>query len=325
MRVLVAGGAGFLGSHLCDSLIADGNSVTCVDNLSTGQICNITHLFSEPRFRFVEQDVSTDEELRGPVDVVVHLASPAAPPDYNRLPLQTLAAGSRGTENLLRLAHRRNARFILASTSEIYGDPLVHPQPEDYWGNANPIGPRSVYDEAKRFSEALTFAYRRTLNLDVGVIRIFNTYGPRMRPDDGRVITTFIGQALSGTPITINGNGTQTRSFCYVDDLIRGIRSMIDSTEEGPINLGNPDERSISELAERVLQITCSTSSIECQPLPIDDPLRRRPVITRAQKFLGWHPEIHFEEGLRRTVNSFTEQRKNAITPLIETCKTAKN
>ncbi|MGH3770324.1 MAG: UDP-glucuronic acid decarboxylase family protein [Pseudonocardiaceae bacterium] len=303
MHVLVTGGAGFLGSHLCDRLITRGNFVTCVDNLSTGRICNIEHLLPDPDFRFVEDDVSTGAEINDAVDVIVHLASPAAPADYSRLPLQTLAAGSRGTENSLLLAYQNNARFILASTSEIYGDPLLHPQSEDYWGNVNPIGPRSVYDEAKRFSEALTFAYRRTLNVNAGVLRIFNTYGPRMRPDDGRVVTTFIAQALSNTPLTIYGDGTQTRSFCYVDDLIRGMIFMIDSTDEGPINLGNPDERSVSELAELVLRITGSTSRIDYHPYPIDDPVRRRPVISRAMERLGWRPEIHVEEGLRRTAD----------------------
>lgn len=250
MHVLVTGGAGFLGSHLCDRLITRGDSVTCVDNLSTGRLVNIAQLLPYPDFQFVKNDVSTGMEIDEPVDVVVHLASPAAPDDYQRLPLQTLAAGSRGTENSLLLARWNNARFVLASTSEIYGDPMLHPQSEDYWGNVNPVGPRSVYDEAKRFSEALTFAYRRTLNVNAGVLRIFNTYGPRMRPGDGRVVTNFITQALNGAPLTIYGDGTQTRSFCYVDDLIRGLIFMIDSTETGPINLGNPDERSVSELAE---------------------------------------------------------------------------
>ncbi len=318
MHVLVTGGAGFLGSHLCDRLITRGNSVTCVDNLSTGRICNIEHLLPDPDFRFVEDDVSTGDDIDDVVDVVVHLASPAAPADYHRLPLQTLAAGSRGTEHSLRLAHRNNARFVLASTSEIYGDPLSHPQPEDYWGNVNPVGPRSVYDEAKRFSEAMTFAYRRTLNVNAGVLRIFNTYGPRMRPDDGRVVTTFIAQALSGAPLTIYGDGTQTRSFCYVDDLIRGVIFMIDSTDEGPINLGNPDERSVSELAELVLQITGSTSRIEYHPFPVDDPVRRRPVISRAKERLGWYPEIHVEEGLRRTADWLTARlQETGVTPAL--------
>lgn len=305
MRVLVTGGAGFIGSHLCDILIARGNSVTCVDDLSTGRICNIEHLLSECEFQFVEDDISAEININGPVDVVAHLASPASPSDYHRLPLHTLATGSRGTENSLRLAHRNNARFVLASTSEVYGDPAVHPQSEDYWGNVNPVGPRSVYDEAKRFAEALTIAYRRTLNVNAGVMRIFNTYGPRMRPGDGRVVTSFITQALSGAPLTIYGDGTQTRSFCYVDDLVRGVVSMIDSTEAGPINLGNTDERSVSELAELVLWITGSTSSIEYRPLPIGDPLRRRPVIARAKELLGWQPEIQTEEGIRRTVDWF--------------------
>lgn len=312
MRVLVTGGAGFIGSHLCDTLMARGNSVTCVDDLSTGQICNIEHLLPERGFRFVENDISAEININGPVDVVAHLASPAAPPDYHRLQLHTLATGSRGTENALRIACRSNARFVLASTSEVYGDPAVHPQPEDYWGNVNPVGPRSVYDEAKRFSEALTIAYRRTLNVNAGVMRIFNTYGPRMRPGDGRVVTSFITQALSGAPLTIYGDGAQTRSFCYVDDLVRGIVAMIDSTEAGPINLGNTDERSVSELAELVLRITGSSSLIEYRPLPIDDPLRRRPVIARAKELLGWQPEIQTEEGIRRTVEWFKLRPQHA-------------
>jgi dTDP-glucose 4,6-dehydratase len=308
MRILVAGGAGFLGSHLCDTLIRRGDFVSCIDNFSTGSLKNIEHLFLSRKFRLIENDVTMPFDLVGPFDAVVHLASPAAPPDYHRLPLETLAVGSRGTENLLRLAARHNARFVLASTSEVYGDPTVHPQPEDYWGNTNPIGPRSVYDEAKRFAEALTFAYRRTLGVNTGILRIFNTYGPRMRTDDGRVVTTFIRQALHRLPLTIYGDGTQTRSFCYVDDLMRGIVAMIDSAVAGPINLGNPEERSVTELAKLVLHLTGSPSSIEYLPLPIDDPLRRRPVITKAQCLLGWHPTIGLTDGLRHTVSWFTSQ-----------------
>jgi dTDP-glucose 4,6-dehydratase len=305
MRVLVTGGAGFLGSHICDVLINRGDSVICVDDLSTGSPANIGHLLDLPAFEFVNADVSVSLEFDRPVDVVAHFASPASPPDYHKRPLETLAVGSRGTENALRLAERYKARFVLASTSEVYGDPAVHPQREDYWGNVNPIGPRSVYDEAKRFAEALTMAYRRTLGVNTGILRIFNTYGPRMRPHDGRVVTSFITQALNGDPLTIYGDGSQTRSFCYVDDLVRGIVAMIDSTEAGPVNLGNPRERTVSELAELVLAITGSPSSVEYHRLPVDDPTRRRPEIGKAQRGLGWLPQVDAEEGLRRTVDWF--------------------
>jgi nucleoside-diphosphate-sugar epimerase len=305
MRVLVTGGAGFLGSHLCDSLISRGDEVVCVDDLSSGSRANIAHLLSSPAFEFRQADVSVELEADGHVDAVAHLASPASPPEYLRRPLETLAVGSQGTENALRLAHQHGARFVLASTSEVYGDPAVHPQREDYWGNVNPIGPRSVYDEAKRFAEALTMAYRRTLDVNTGVVRIFNTYGPRMRPHDGRVVTSFITQALNGDPLTIYGDGNQTRSFCYVDDLIRGIVAMIDAAEEGPVNLGNPNERTVTELAKLVLEITGSMSPIEYHPLPADDPTRRRPEITKARRTLGWSLHVDAEEGLRRTVEWF--------------------
>jgi dTDP-glucose 4,6-dehydratase len=305
MRVLVTGGAGFLGSHICDYLIKRGDSVICVDDLSTGRPANIGHLLDLPAFEFVNADVSVSLEFDMSVDAVAHFASPASPPDYHKRPLETLAVGSRGTENALRLAERYKARFVLASTSEVYGDPAVHPQREDYWGNVNPIGPRSVYDEAKRFAEALTMAYRRTLGVNTGILRIFNTYGPRMRPHDGRVVTSFITQALNGDPLTIYGDGSQTRSFCYVDDLVRGIVAMIDSTEAGPVNLGNPRERTVSELAELVLAITGSPSSVEYHRLPVDDPTRRRPDIGKAQHGLGWQPQVDAEEGLRRTVDWF--------------------
>jgi dTDP-glucose 4,6-dehydratase len=304
-RVLVTGGAGFLGSHICDFLINRGDSVVCVDDLSTGRPANIGHLIGLPEFEFVNADVSMSLEYDAPVDVVAHFASPASPPDYHQRPLETLAVGSRGTENALKLAERYKARFVLASTSEVYGDPAVHPQHEDYWGNVNPIGPRSVYDEAKRFAEALTMAYRRTLGVNTGILRIFNTYGPRMRPPDGRVVTSFITQALNGDPLTIYGDGSQTRSFCYVDDLVRGIVAMMDSAEPGPVNLGNPRERTVTELAELVLAITGSSSPVEYHRLPVDDPTRRRPEIGKAQRDLGWHPEVDAEEGLRRTVDWF--------------------
>lgn len=301
MRVLVTGGAGFLGSHLCDALLARGDEVVCADNLSTGRRDNIAHLADHAGFEFHECDVSEGIAVVGPVDAVAHLASPASPPEYLRMPLETLAVGSRGTEHALRVAEASQARFLLASTSEIYGDPEVHPQPEEYWGNVNSIGPRSVYDEAKRFAEAITMAYRRTRGVNTGIVRIFNTYGPRMSPGDGRVVTNFITQALKGDPITIYGNGDQTRSFCYVDDLIRGLISMIDSAEPGPVNLGNPEEFTIGDFAKLVVEITGSVSSIEHRPLPVDDPARRRPDITRAQHQLGWRPEVPVAEGVSRT------------------------
>ena len=308
MRVAVTGGSGFLGSHLCEALLRRGDSVVCLDNFSTGDPRNIEHLLTHPAFEFIRADVTVAVEVPGAVDAVAHLASPASPPDYLRQPLETLAVGSRGTENALRLALRNGARFILASTSEIYGDPLVHPQDEDYWGNVNSVGPRSVYDEAKRFAEAISVAYRRTHGVDVGIARIFNTYGPRMRPHDGRVVSSFITQALTGEPLTIYGDGKQTRSFCYVDDLVRGLVALIDSAEPGPFNLGNPVERTVTELAERVLELTGSPSQIQYHPLPVDDPCRRRPVITRARDTLGWAPEVDIDEGLRRTADWFASR-----------------
>ena len=305
MRVVVTGGAGFLGSHLCDAIMARGDSAVCVDNLATGRPDNVAHLMGEPGFTFVEADVSSALEVAGPVDAVAHLASPASPPDYLRLPLETLAAGSHGTENALRLAHRHGARFVLASTSEVYGDPTVHPQTEDYWGNVNPVGPRSVYDEAKRFAEALTRAYRETHGVNAGIMRIFNTYGPRMSARDGRIVTNFITQALNGDPLTIYGDGSQTRSFCYVDDLIRGIVAMIDCAESGPLNLGNPEEFTVANFALLVLRVTGSDSPVEHLPLPVDDPTRRCPDIARASQVLGWQPQIRVEDGVRRTVEWF--------------------
>jgi nucleoside-diphosphate-sugar epimerase len=305
MRVVVTGGAGFLGSHLCDAILARGDSAVCVDNLATGRPDNVAHLMDSPGFTFVEADVSLALDVPGPVDAVAHLASPASPPEYLRLPLETLAVGSRGTENALRLAHQHGGRFVLASTSEVYGDPAVHPQSEDYWGNVNPVGPRSVYDEAKRFAEALTRAYRDTKGVNAGIIRIFNTYGPRMNAQDGRIVTNFITQALNGDPLTIYGDGSQTRSFCYVDDLIRGIVGMIDSTEAGPVNLGNPEEFTVTEFARLVLRLTGSDSPVEHLPLPVDDPTRRCPVITRASQALGWQPKVQVEDGIRRTIEWF--------------------
>jgi len=305
MRVLVTGGAGFLGSHLCDALMARGDGVVCVDDLSTGRNENVSHLIGRPGFEFVDADVSGGLDVSGRLDAVAHLASPASPPAYLRRPIETLAVGSRGTETALRLAGRDGARFVLASTSEIYGDPEVHPQPEDYWGNVNPVGPRSVYDEAKRFAEALTTAYRSARGVNAGIVRIFNTYGPRMAAGDGRIVTNFVTQALTGRPLTVYGDGRQTRSFCYVDDLIRGIVAMIDSAEPGPINLGNPEEFEVGAFAALVLSLTGSASPIEYLPLPADDPTRRRPVIERAAERLGWKPEIPVTDGVGRVVQWF--------------------
>ena len=305
MRTLITGGAGFIGSHLCDALIAQGHNTVCVDNLSTGRLQNIGHLLDRPEFEFVEADVTEALDLPGHFDAVAHLASPASPPHYLRLALETLAVGSRGTENALRLAQRHTARFVLASTSEVYGEPAVHPQSEEYWGNVNPIGPRSVYDEAKRFAEAITSAYRRMHGLNTGIVRIFNTYGPRMSAADGRIVPNFITQALNGEPLTMYGDGSQTRSFCYVDDLVRGLILMLHSDEPGPVNLGNPEEFTVADFAQLVLRVTGSSSRVEYRPLPADDPSRRCPVISRARRVLGWQPEISCEEGIRRTVDWF--------------------
>jgi dTDP-glucose 4,6-dehydratase len=303
MRILITGGAGFIGSHLCDALVTRGDTVVCVDDLSTGSTDNISHLIGRPEFSFVQADVTAGVDPAGPVDAVVHLASSASPPDYLRRPLETLAAGSAGTENALRVAQAAGARFVLASTSEVYGDPAVHPQTEEYWGNVNPIGPRSVYDEAKRYAEATTAAHARTFDVNTGILRIFNTYGPRMRPTDGRVVTNFVTQALAGVPLTVYGDGSQTRSFCFVDDLVRGIVAMIDSAEPGPLNLGNPRESSVMDFARMVLKITRSRSAIEYRPLPTDDPARRCPDIGRASSVLKWWPEVTAETGVRRTIN----------------------
>ncbi|GAA1481167.1 SDR family oxidoreductase [Gordonia sinesedis] len=279
----------------------------CVDNLSTGEYANIAALTESPNFTFVDADICVSVPVDGRVDAVAHLASPASPPDYHRMPIETLRVGSRGTENALALASEHDARFVLASTSEVYGDPAVHPQTEAYWGNVNPIGPRSVYDESKRYAEAVTAAYGRTVGTDVGIIRIFNTFGPRMRPEDGRVVSSFITQALNGDPLTIYGDGSQTRSFCYVDDLVRGIVAMLDGDEHGPVNLGNPLERTVAELAEMIIDITGSRSQIEFHPLPTDDPARRRPDITRARELLAWEPRVDLTDALSRTVAWFAE------------------
>lgn len=302
---MVTGGAGFLGSHLCEALLARGDEVVCVDNLSTGRRDNLAGLDRRPGFEFLCADVCEGVDVTGPVDAVVHLASPASPPEYLRRPLETLAAGSRGTEAAIRLAADHDARFLLASTSEVYGDPLLHPQPESYWGNVNPIGPRSVYDEAKRFAEALTMAYHRARQVNVGIVRIFNTYGPRLRAGDGRVVSNFVTQALAGDSLTVYGDGSQTRSFCYVDDLVRGLVAMLDADATGPMNLGNPVECTVATLARLVLELTGSSSAVVTLPLPIDDPARRRPDISVARQGLGWEPAIDLRLGLSRTIDWF--------------------
>ena len=300
---VVTGGAGFLGSHLCDFLVADGSRVICVDNLETGSLQNVEHLRSD-RFVFLNHDITEHLEVPEPVDVVYHLASPASPIDYLRLPLATLKVGSYGTHNALGLAKWKRARFLLASTSEVYGDPLIHPQPETYWGNVNPIGPRGVYDEAKRYAEALTMAYHRQQGVDTCIVRIFNTYGPRMRPHDGRAIPTFVRQALANEPLTVFGDGSQTRSFCYADDLIRGLVALAQSGEHLPVNIGNPIEYTLVELAQKVIEITGATSDILFEALPVDDPKVRQPDITRARQLLGWEPQVSLEDGLRRMLQA---------------------
>ncbi|HVX19266.1 MAG TPA: UDP-glucuronic acid decarboxylase family protein [Acidimicrobiales bacterium] len=304
-RVVVTGGAGFLGSHLCDRLLDRGDQVVCIDNLITGSLANIDRLFGRRGFTFVEHDVSMYVWVPGPVDVVMHFASPASPADFERIPIQILKVGSLGTHNALGLAKAKGARFFLASTSEVYGDPQVHPQPESYWGHVNPIGPRGVYDEAKRFAEAMTMAYHRAHGLDVRIVRIFNTFGPRMRLDDGRVVSNFIVQALQGKPLTVYGDGNQTRSFCFVDDEVRGFLDLLDSSLIGPTNIGNPREYTVLELAEKVVQLTESSSEIVFEPLPVDDPVRRQPDISRAIEQLGWQPEVELEPGLTKTIEYF--------------------
>jgi dTDP-glucose 4,6-dehydratase len=300
---LVTGGAGFLGSHLCEALLEKGQRVICLDNLEVSTLENIEHLRGDS-FTFVNHDVTEQIAIDEPVDVVYHLAALASPIDYLRLPLHSLKTGSYGTHHALGLAKWKRARFLLASTSEVYGDPEVHPQPETYWGNVNPIGPRGVYDEAKRYAEALTMAYHRQQGVDTAIVRIFNTYGPRMRPNDGRAIPTFMRQALEAKPLTVFGDGSQTRSFCYVDDLIRGLILLVESGEHMPVNIGNPGEYTILELAEAVLAATGSSSSIVFEALPVDDPQVRQPDITRAKQLLGWEPEIALDDGLRRTLAS---------------------
>ncbi len=311
MRVLITGGAGFLGSHLLDRLIEAGNEVIVFDNLITGRVANVDRHFGDPRFRFVKQDVTEYLYVGGSLDAVVHLASPASPIDYLQLPIQTLKVGSLGTHKALGLAREKRARFLLASTSEVYGDPQVHPQREDYWGHVNPVGPRGVYDEAKRFAEAITMAYHRYHGLDTRIVRIFNTYGSRMRPNDGRVVSNFIVQALKGAPLTVYGDGRQTRSFCYVSDLVDGILRLLvaDETEDlhMPVNLGNPGEFTVLDLAQKVIGLTGSASGIEFNPLPVDDPQVRQPDIGRATRILGWRPVVGLEEGLARSIEYFRQ------------------
>ena len=313
-NALVTGGAGFLGSHLCEALLARGDRVICVDNLDTGSLVNVEHIH-DGRFLFVNHDLTAPLFLEKEVDVVFHLASPASPIDYQRLPLHTLKVGSYGTHHMLGLAKFKRARFVLASTSEVYGDPQVHPQPETYWGHVNPIGPRGVYDEAKRYAEALTMAYHRQQGVDTAIARIFNTYGPRMRPHDGRAIPTFLRQALAGKPLTVFGDGSQTRSFCYVDDMVSGLVRLAESGEHLPVNLGNPDEMTLLELAEAVIRVTGSASEIVFEALPVDDPQVRQPDITRARQLLGWEPEIEVDEGLRRAAAAIEARRSDSSAP----------
>lgn len=303
---VVTGGAGFLGSHLCDYLVNQGYRVMCLDNLVTGNLANISQLRDNPAFQFVPLDVTKHIEIEGPVHFVFHFASPASPVDYLKLPIQTLKVGALGTHNALGLAKAKQSVFLLASTSEVYGDPLVHPQPESYWGNVNPIGPRGVYDEAKRFGEAITMAYHRTHGVNTKIVRIFNTYGPRMRPNDGRVVPAFIKQAFLGVPLTLFGDGRQTRSFCYVSDLIRGIYALAQSPVHDPVNIGNPREMTVLEFARKILELTGSRSPLEFHPLPVDDPKTRQPDIRQARSLLRWEPEVSLEEGLRKTIAYFS-------------------
>ena len=304
-RIVVTGGAGFIGSHLCDALLARGNRVVCIDDLSTGSKANVAHLVDRPEFELVVCDVSAGLDLDGAVDGVLHFASPASPAQYLRRPLETLAVGSEGTRHALELATQHRARFVLASTSEVYGDPRVHPQVESYWGNVNPVGPRSVYDEAKRFAEALTMAWHRANGTNVGIARIFNTYGPRLAPGDGRVVSNFLVQALSSSPLTVYGDGSQTRSLCFVDDEVAGIVALFDSDMSGPVNIGNPHEITVAELARTVLELTGSASEVVHEPLPADDPTRRCPDISLARRLLGWEPTIDLRRGLQITAEHF--------------------
>ncbi|HEX7512080.1 MAG TPA: UDP-glucuronic acid decarboxylase family protein [Candidatus Methylomirabilis sp.] len=307
-RTLVTGGAGFLGSHLCDRLLREGHEVICADNLITGNLKNIAHLFGREGFRFLKQDVTEYLYIEGPVQYILHFASPASPVDYLRLPIQTLKVGSLGTHKALGLAKAKGARLLLASTSEVYGDPQVHPQPESYWGHVNPVGPRGVYDEAKRFAEAMTMAYHRYHGVETRIARIFNTFGPRMRPNDGRVVSNFLIQALEGNPLTVYGDGRQTRSFCYVSDLVDGLFRLLMSVEGEPVNLGNPAERTIRDLVAAIEKILGRSLPVTYNPLPQDDPRVRQPDITRARTLLGWEPKVELEIGLRETINYFQGQ-----------------
>jgi len=312
---LVTGGAGFLGSNLCDHLLGRGHRVICVDNLETGSLGNIEHISDDASFNFRMLDITSHYEIEEPVDFVYHMASPASPIDYARLPLHTLKVGAYGTHNSLGLAKVKRARFLLASTSEVYGDPLVHPQPESYWGNVNPIGPRGVYDEAKRYAEALTMAYYRQQGVNTSIVRIFNTFGPRMRPNDGRAIPAFMGQALTDRPLTVFGDGSQTRSFCYVDDLIRGLVALAESDVHEPVNIGNPNEMSLLEMAQLIIELTESRSEVIYEALPVDDPQVRQPDITRARELLEWEPEVDVREGLRRTIDFYSDRTGELTAP----------
>ena len=308
MRILITGGAGFIGSHLGDRFLREGHEVICLDNLITGSTDNIAHLAGNTKFSFIKHDVTNYIFVEGELDAILHFASPASPVDYLQYPIQTLKVGSLGTHKALGLAKEKKARFLLASTSEVYGNPLVHPQKEDYWGNVNPIGPRGVYDEAKRFAEAMVMAYHRYHGVDTRIVRIFNTYGPRMRLNDGRVVPNFIYQALKGEDLTVYGDGSQTRSFCYVDDLVEGIVRLLLSPETGPVNLGNPGEYSILQFAREILEITGSRSRVVYQPLPMDDPQVRKPDIRKAREILGWSPKVDLKEGIRQTIPYFQQR-----------------
>jgi len=308
MRTLITGGAGFLGSHLCDRFIHEGHEVICMDNLITGNMDNIAHLIGHERFRFIHHDVTEYIYVEGPLNYILHFASPASPIDYLELPIQTLKVGSLGTHKALGLAKNKKARLLLASTSEVYGDPLIHPQPESYFGNVSPIGPRGVYDEAKRFAEAITMAYQRFHGVETRIVRIFNTYGPRMRLNDGRVVPAFLGQALSGQPLTVFGDGSQTRSFCYVSDLVEGIYRLLLSAETEPVNIGNPHEMTIMQFAEHVQKIAGTQLVIEQKPLPQDDPKVRQPDITKARQLLNWEPKVPFEQGIVTTMEFFKKK-----------------
>ncbi len=307
-RILITGGAGFIGSHLCERFLAGGDDVICIDNFRTGSPDNIAHLFQNRRFMFIEQDVTTYIYVKGALDAILHFASPASPVDYLELPIPTLKVGSLGTHKALGLAKEKGARFLLASTSEVYGDPQVHPQPEEHWGNVNPIGPRGVYDEAKRFAEAITMAYHRAHGVETRITRIFNTYGPRMRLRDGRVVPNFIAQALRNEPLTVYGEGSQTRSFCYVSDLVDGIVRLLRSNYSDPVNVGNPTETTILEFARRIKTLTGSRSEIVHEPLPVDDPKQRKPDISRARRLLGWEPKVALDDGLKQTIEFFRDK-----------------